>query len=119
MEEARCTACAAGAYMHSPGVPLAVEADPAHGVVAAPAAPTEMEVDYRGQARAGDPLIVLTWWDSEARCHCFEVVRDDGDSDAVDDGDGSGELLATGRIWCAQGGSNGQSADAGAGAAKI
>eukprot|EP01045_Picozoa_sp_COSAG04_P003739 COSAG04_NODE_155_length_22379_cov_5.613707_7_plen_252_part_00 len=86
MEEARCLACEAGAY--AAGAPLAADGT---GVSAA-APPQRMEVDYRGQARAGDELVVVTWWGGEA--FCFEVVRDDGGR----------ELLTTGRIWCDGGG---------------
>ena len=83
MEEARCMACEAGGY--GVGAPLAGGRT---RDVSATAPPTRMQIDYRGQARAGDALVVLTWWDGEA--FCFEVARDET----------ARELLATGRTWC-------------------
>ena len=79
---------------------------------AAAAAPArQVEVDYRGQARGGDGLVVITWWDAEAAAFCFEV-RDDGRGEATESiSDGGGEheegaeLLTTGRIWPAETGS--------------
>ena len=78
-------------------------------VAAAPA--RQVEVDYRGQARGGDGLAVVTWWDAAAAAFCFEIVRDDGRGEAtesISDGDGEhegAELLTTGRIWPAETGS--------------
>ena len=43
-------------------------------------------MDYRGQARGGDGVTVLTWWDGGA--FAFEVRR----------ADAGAELLTTGRI---------------------
>lgn len=80
MEEARAVAAVAGAY--------------GGGAVAAAAgrSPARFDVEYVGQARAGEALSVFTWWDSESfRC---EVEKD-----AVDAG--QGELLTLGRLWVA------------------
>ena len=76
-----------------------------------PGAPAlQVEVDYRGQARGGDGLAVVTWWDAEAAAFCFEIERDDGRGEATesisDGGEHEGaELLTTGRIWPAETGS--------------
>ena len=78
--------------------------------VAAAAPARQVEVDYRGQARGGDSLAVVTWWDAEAAAFCFEIVRDDGQESISDSDGGDGEhegaeLLTTGRIWPAETGS--------------
>ena len=77
---------------------------------AAAAPARQVEVDYRGQARGGDGLAVVTWWDAEAAAFCFEILRDDGRGEAAESiSDGGGhegaELLTTGRIWPAETGS--------------
>jgi len=52
--------------------------------VQASAPPRRVEVDFRGQARAGESVTIFTWWNGDA--FCFEIRRKD-------------ELLTTGRIW--------------------
>jgi len=78
MEEARCEAAAQNAF------------GTGEVAAAAKAVPVQIEIEYRGQAVAGDAVAVLVWWDGAA--FCFEVVRDTG-REGRPEGE---ELLTTG-----------------------
>lgn len=77
LEEARAVAATANGY--GAAVPRDL----------ASAAPAKFQLNYVGQAVAGDALLVFTWWDGESfRCEMEKM-----------NGVGRGELLIFGRFW--------------------
>eukprot|EP00930_Biecheleria_cincta_P033376 TRINITY_DN23119_c0_g1_i1.p1 TRINITY_DN23119_c0_g1~~TRINITY_DN23119_c0_g1_i1.p1 ORF type:complete len:160 (+),score=27.71 TRINITY_DN23119_c0_g1_i1:289-768(+) len=79
-EEARAVAAAAGAF--------------GNGEVAiiTSSSPTRFDMDFVGQAKAGDRLQIYTWWDGDSICSEIEKLSEN----CV-----KGELLTKSRVWFA------------------